>query len=97
MNWRKVKKLIVPLIIIKSVIALIFLFRNDMVTISRDVSWNNQYQYETGIDSAAFKKQKLIRIVRNEEERGISIILRGKKINRTSADKIGKKAIPMVD
>lgn len=96
MNWRKVKKLIVPLIIIKIVIILIYLFSSDKITISRDIAWNNNHQ-ETGIDSSVFKKQKFIRIVRSEEEHGISIILRGKKINRNTPDKAGKKAIPIVD
>jgi hypothetical protein len=36
------------------------------------------------------KKQKFIRIVRNEKDRGISIILRGKKNSKPLKDKEGE-------
>lgn len=97
MICKKVKKVIIPLIIVKFIIILIFLFRSDIITISRDMTCNSNYQDEFGINSIDLKRQKLIRIVRNEEEHGISIILRGKKNDRIHREKEGKITVPIVD
>ncbi len=97
MNWKKVKKLIIPLILAKFIIFFIFLFRTEMITISRDITYSKADQFEFGTDSINIKRQKLIRIVRNEGERGISIVLRGKKNNINHREKEEKITVPMVN
>lgn len=97
MNWKKVKKLIIPLIVAKFIIFFIFLFRTEIVTISRDVAYYKADRFEIGNDSLNIKRQKLIRIVRNEGEKGISIVLRGKKNNINHREKDGKITVPMVN
>ena len=97
MIWKKLKKLIIPLIIAKLVIMFIFIFRGDFISISRDINYSVNYQEGFDIDSIVQKRQKFIRIVRNEEERGISIKLRGKKNVKTLRDKEGEISIPIVD
>jgi len=97
MFWTKVKKLIIPLIVIKLVFFLFFIFRSDIVSISRDMSYSPGYYLESDNDSTILKRQKLIRIVRNEEERGISITLRGKKNSRPPIEKEGEITIPIID
>ena len=97
MNWRKVKRLIVPLILAKFIIFFIFLFRTEMITISRDVKYSKADQFEFGPDSIDIKKQKLIRVVRNEGERGISIVVRGKKNKINHRQKEEKITVPVVN
>lgn len=76
MNWRKLKKVLIPLLIIKVLIFVFFIFKSDLVSISREINYNQQ-GIENG--SVAPEKQKLIRIVRNENDRGITIKLRSRK------------------
>lgn len=97
MIWKKVKKLIIPLIMVKFIIFLFFLFRSDFVSISRDITFSTNYQDTFVNDSIVLKRQKFIRIVRNEEEPGISIKLRGRKNNRSPKEKEGEISIPIVD
>jgi len=79
MIWKKLRKAIIPLIIVKVIILVLVILGNDVISISRDINYSSNYQKEFDSDSTVVKKQKLIRIVRNEEDRGISIKLRGRK------------------
>mgnify|MGYP001571274227 CR=1 FL=1 len=97
MFWTKVKKLIIPLIVVKLMFFLFFIFRSDIVSISRDLSYGASYIQESDSDSIVLKRQKFIRIVRNEEERGISITLRGKKNTRPPREKDGEIISPIID
>jgi hypothetical protein len=94
---KKIKKAIIPLIIAKLIILVFFIFRGDTISISRDISYNSNYQEGFDNDNKVQKKQKFIRIVRNEDERGISIILRGKKNAKPLGEKEGEISIPIVD
>lgn len=97
MIWKKVKRLIIPMLIAKLVISMFFLFRTDIITISKDITYSNYNQIESGIDSVDLKRQKLIRIVRNEGDHGISIVLRGKKNSTIHRDNEEKITVPVVD
>ena len=97
MIWKKLKKLIIPLIIAKLVILVFFISRGDFISISRDINYTSIYQEGFESDSIVQKKQKLIRIVRNEEERGISIKLRGKKNDKSLRENEGEISVPIVD
>jgi len=97
MIWRKLKKVIIPLIIIKFIIFVFFIFRSDIISISRDINYSTNYQAEFDNDSIALKRQKLIRIVRNEEEHGISIKLRGRKNDRRLREKEEEITTPLFD
>ena len=87
MIWKKLKKVILPLIIVKFMIFVFFIFKGDIISISRDKNYSTNYQQEFDNDSTVLKRQKLIRIVRNEEEPGISIKLRGRDKNQTPQGK----------
>ena len=69
----------------------------DSISISRDNTYSSNYQEEFDNDSIVIKKQKFIRIVRNEDENGISIKFRGKKNSRSLPEKEGEIQIPLVD
>ncbi|NLJ43225.1 MAG: hypothetical protein GX431_06155 [Bacteroidales bacterium] len=97
MIWKKVRRLIIPLVIAKSVIFLVFLFRTDIITISKDKTYINYNQIESVTDSIDLKRQKLIRIVRNEGDRGISVVLRGKKNKHVHRDNEENITAPVVD
>ncbi len=97
MIWKKLKKAIIPLIIIKLIILVFFIFMSDTISISRDINYSSNYQEGFDNDSLVQKKQKLIRIVRNEEERSISIKLRGRKNAKPLIEKGGEIPIPIVD
>lgn len=97
MIWKKLKKLIIPMIIAKAVILIFFIFSSDVISISRDINYTNNYQEGFDNDSIVQKKQKFIRIVRNEEERGISIKLRGKKNVKPLREKDSEISIPLFD
>jgi hypothetical protein len=97
MIWKKLKKVIIPLIIAKLVILVFFIFRGDVISISRDINYSSNYKEGFDNDSIVLKKQKFIRIVRNEEERGISIKLRGKKNAKPLREKEGEISFPIVD
>lgn len=97
MFWTKVKKWIIPLIVVKLMFFLFFIFRSDIVSISRDLSYGASYNQEFDNDSMVLKRQKFIRIVRNEEERGISITLRGKKNSRPHREKDREIINPIID
>lgn len=93
----KLKKAIIPLIILKLIILVFFIFRSDAISISRDINFSTYYQEGFNNDSIVQKKQKLIRIVRNENDRGISIKLRGKKNAKPLLEKGGEIPLPIVD
>jgi hypothetical protein len=95
--WRKVKKVIIPLIIVKLVIFVLLILSGDVVSISRDINYSSYLQNEYGKDTLVLNKQKLIRVVRNEKDRGISIILRGKKNSKPQKDKEEELSTPIVD
>jgi hypothetical protein len=97
MIWKKLKKVILPLIIVKFMIFVFFIFKGDIISISRDKNYSTNYQQEFDNDSTVLKRQKLIRIVRNEEEPGISIKLRGREKTRQLREKEGEITIPVVD
>jgi len=97
MFWKQVRRFIIPLIIVKVIFFLFFIFRSDIVSISRDLTYSPGYYQESDNDSLILKRQKLIRIVRNEEERGISITLRGKKNSRPNREKEGEITNPIID
>jgi len=97
MIWKKLKKVIIPLIIVKLIILVFFIFRSDVISISRDINYGINYQEGFDNDSIVLEKQKIIRIVRNEEEHGISIRLRGRKNAKPIREKKGEISIPIVD
>jgi hypothetical protein len=97
MNWRKGKKVIILLIIAKLVILVLLIFSGDVISISRDINYSSNFQEGFDADSVVLGKQKFIRIVRNEKDRGISIILRGKKNSKPLKDKEGELTYPIVD
>ena len=97
MIWKKVKKLVIPFMFVKFLIFIFFIFGNDRVSISRDINYNIGYQTEFENDSIVQKRTKLIRIVRNENQPGISIKLRGKKNNNSFREKEGEIIKPIVD
>ena len=97
MIWKKLKKVIIPLIIAKFIILGFFIFKGDVISISRDINYSSNYKEGFDIDSIVLKKQKFIRIVRNEEERGISIKFRGRKNAKPLREKEGGINIPIVD
>jgi hypothetical protein len=97
MIWKKLKKVIIPLIIAKFIILGIFIFRGDFISISRDINYRSIYQEGFDNDSIVIEKQKFIRIVRNEDTRGISIKLRGRKNAIPLMENEGEMHIPIVD
>jgi hypothetical protein len=97
MIWRKVKKVIIVLIIAKLVILVLLIFSGDIVSISRDINYSSYSQNGYGNDTLVLKKQKLVRVVRNEKNRGISIIFRGKKNSKPQKDKEEELTNPIVD
>jgi hypothetical protein len=97
MIWKRLKKAIIPLLIAKLIILVFFLFRGDVITISRDMNYSSNYQEGFDNDTIVQKKQKLIRIVRNEGTRGISIKFRGKKNDEPLREKEGEISLPIVD
>jgi len=97
MIWKKLKKVIIPLIIAKFVILVFFIVSGDIISISRDIDYSSNYQEGFDNDTIIQKRQKFIRIVRNEEERGISIKLRGKKNAKPLIEKEGEISNPVVD
>ena len=97
MIWKKVKKLVIPFMFVKFVIFLFFIFGNDRVSISRDINYSTGYQTEFDNDSIVQKRTKFIRIVRNENQPGISIKLRGKKNNNSFRENEGEIIKPIVD
>jgi hypothetical protein len=97
MIWKKLKKAIIPLIIAKLIILVFFIFRGDTISISRELNYSSNYQEGFDNDSIAQKKQKFIRIVRNEDEHGISIKLRGRKNAKPLREKEGEIPLPIFD
>jgi len=96
MNWKKLKRVIIPLIIVKFIIVVFFIFSNDVVNISREIDYSN-YQEGFENDSMVPKKQKFIQIVRNEEDRGILIKLRGRKSSKHLREKSEEILVPVED
>ncbi len=97
MIWKNLKKVIIPLIIVKFIIIVFFVFKSDLISISRDINYSGNYQEGFDNDSIILKKQNFIRIVRNEEERGIIIKLRGKKNAKPFLDDQREPNNPIVD
>ncbi|MBK8881486.1 MAG: hypothetical protein IPN67_03630 [Bacteroidales bacterium] len=104
MNWEKLKKaiiplkkVIIPLFIVKLIIFVFLLFKGDVISISRDLNYSSNYQEISDCDSMVVKKQKFIRIVRNEDNRGISIKFRGRKNDIPLREKGGEIPVPIVD
>jgi len=97
MVWKKLKKAIIPLIIAKLIILVFFIFSGDSISISRDINYGSNYQQGFGSDSLVLKRQKFIRISRNENNRGISIIFRGKKTDKHAREKEGEVNSPIAD
>ena len=87
MILKNLKKVIIPLIIVKFIIIVYFVFKSDLISISREINYSNNYLEGFDNDSIVLQKQKSIQIVRNEEERGISIKLRGKKNTKPFREK----------
>jgi hypothetical protein len=97
MFWKKLKKVILPLIIVKFMIFVFFIFKGDIISVSRDIYYSKNYQQEFDNDTTVLKRQKLIRIVRNDEESGITIKLRGREKTRHLREKEGEITVPVVD
>ena len=66
-------------------------------SISRDTNYSSNYPEVYDNDSIVLQKQKAIRIVRNEEERGISIKLRGRKNAKNLIENEKESPVPIVD
>ena len=98
MIWKKWKKAIIPLLIAKIVFLICVALVGEFVNISRDVNYGNNYQ-ELNVenDSMILKQQKFIRIVRNEEERGVTIILRERKNSKAIREKQREMPNPIID
>jgi hypothetical protein len=96
MILKKLKRLVIPFFIIKLVIFVIVAFKSDLVSISRDLSYETNYPAGIENDSIVLKRQKSFQIVRNEEEGGILIKLREKK-NKPLSEKKNEIAFPLVD
>ncbi len=90
------KKVVLPLIIIKIVIFVFLVIKSDLISISRDINYGNNLPGLVN-DSTDLQKQKSFRIVRNTEDRGISIILREKKNARYFREKNEEISNPIVD
>jgi hypothetical protein len=97
LNWKKLRKVIIPLIIVKFIFLIFFIFSSDIVSITREKHFSSEYQEGIDNDSIFIKKQKLIRIVRNEDERGISIKLRGRKNSRAQIEKEEDRPVQIID
>jgi hypothetical protein len=97
MLWKKLKKVIFPLIIVKLVILAFFIFRSETFSISRDINYSGNYQEVYDNDSIVIKKQKFIRIVRNGDQRRIQIILRGRKNSKPLKEEDKEEHLPMID
>jgi len=97
MNWQKLKKVLIPLIIIKIIIIVFFIFESELISISREMTFSGSYLQGIENDSIVQEKQRLIRIVRNEEERGIIIKLRRKKNTELFPDDQRAPYNPIVD
>jgi hypothetical protein len=97
MIWKKLKKAIIPMIIAKLIILVFFIFRGDVISISRDINYSTNNMEGFDNDSIVQKKQKFIRVVRNEGARGISIRFRGKKNTESLRENEGEIFIPRVD
>jgi hypothetical protein len=97
MILKKLKKVIILIIIVKFIIIVFFAFKSDLVSISRDINYNSNYLEGFDNDSIVLQKQRSIRIVRNEEERGISIKLRGKKNTKPFREEEREIVVPIVD
>ncbi|MGB8489971.1 MAG: hypothetical protein WCE64_02845, partial [Bacteroidales bacterium] len=92
------KKLIIPLIIVKVLIIFYVTFLGDYVNISRNANYiNNNQEFKFDNDSTVLRQQKLIRIVRNEEERGVTIIIRDRKNGKALKVKQGEIPTPIID
>jgi hypothetical protein len=79
MNWKKLKKVLIPLLIIKVLVFVFFIFKSDLISFSREATDTGSYQQGIERGSVVPEKQRLIKIVRNEGERGITIMLRSRK------------------
>lgn len=97
MNWKKLKKIVVPLIILKIIFLIIFIFKSDLISISREITSDTNYLQGTEMGNIDQGQKKLIRIVKNEEDRGIIIKLRAKKNDRLFNDDQSKPNIPVID
>lgn len=89
--------MVIPLLIIKLLIFVFFMFKSDLISVSREITYIDGYQQGLENDSIVQKKQRLIRIVRNEEDRGIIIKLRRKKDAISFPEKEEVPANPIVD
>jgi hypothetical protein len=97
MMLKRLKKVILLLIIIKLIFFVFFIFQTDLVNISREINTSGNYLEGFENDSTGFIRQKAIRIVRNADERGISIILREKKNTKHLREKKEEISLPVVD
>jgi hypothetical protein len=97
MIWKKFKNFIIPLLILKVGIFVLFIFIGDNISISRDINFSNNNQQFVDSNSIVAEKQKLIRIVRNEDERGISIKIRGKRNSKAYEESSDEIYRPIVD
>jgi hypothetical protein len=76
LTWQKLKKLILPLLVIKLAFSLFFVIKSDLVIITREMSDVGIYQRVMENDSIVLEKQRLFKVVKNEEDRGIIIKIR---------------------
>lgn len=97
MVWKKLKKLIIPFFIVKLLIFVVFISRNDLISISGDRNSNSDYIEAVETDSLVLRDPKGVQIVRNDKEFGFSLKLRGKKNTKTLPGKETKIPVPIVD
>ena len=98
MNWKKLKKLIIPFIIFKILIIFYVIFLGDHVNFSSYANYiNNNQEFKMENDSTGLKQQKLIRIVRNEEVRGVTIVIRDRKNSKPAREKQREIPSPIID
>jgi hypothetical protein len=96
-NWQKFKKVLIPLLVIKILFFIYFLFKTDLVIITREMADFGIYQQVIENDSIVIEKQRLFQIVKNEEDRGIIIKVRKRNKAVSVPDEHGTYDNPLVD
>ncbi len=97
MVWKKLKKLIIPFFIIKSLVFVIFISRSDLISISKDSRQHSDYIETIENDSIVIKEQQAVQIVCNEKDTVFSKRLRGRKDAKALLQKETEIPVPMVD
>lgn len=85
------------MLIIKTLIFVFFIFKSNLISFSREISYTGGYQQGIENNNVVQEKQRLIRIVRNEQDKGIVIKLRKRKNAQPFSDNQKEPSNPIVD